>query len=73
MTRFPRAVCRVEPLGECRTGRKPIRSAHHTLRRIVRGTASGWLTGGNLAMIVSTFGTRWEINTRGAILFFEEG
>lgn len=36
------------------------------------GSAIGRLTGGNLAMIVSTLGTPYEIDTRGAILFLEE-
>jgi muramoyltetrapeptide carboxypeptidase len=36
------------------------------------GTAIGRLTGGNLAMIVSTLGTPYEIDTRGTILFLEE-
>ena len=36
------------------------------------GTATGRLTGGNLTMIVSTLGTPYEIDTRGAVLFLEE-
>jgi len=36
------------------------------------GTATGRLTGGNLAMLVSTLGTRYEVDTTGAILFLEE-
>ncbi len=36
------------------------------------GLAQGRLTGGNLAMIVSTLGTKYEIDTTNAILFLEE-
>ncbi|NQW30569.1 MAG: LD-carboxypeptidase [Ignavibacteria bacterium] len=36
------------------------------------GIGRGRLTGGNLSMIVSTLGTRYEIDTKGAILFLEE-
>ncbi len=36
------------------------------------GTTSGRLTGGNLAMLVSTLGTRYEVDTTDAILFLEE-
>jgi muramoyltetrapeptide carboxypeptidase len=36
------------------------------------GVATGRLVGGNLAMIVSTLGTNYEIDTQGAILFLEE-
>jgi len=36
------------------------------------GVARGRLVGGNLAMIASTLGTRYEIDTTGAILFLEE-
>jgi len=36
------------------------------------GFGRGRLTGGNLAMVVATLGTAYEIDTRGAILFLEE-
>ncbi|MBU3698533.1 MAG: LD-carboxypeptidase [Candidatus Kapabacteria bacterium] len=36
------------------------------------GTAQGRLTGGNLALVVSTLGTKFEIDTTDAILFLEE-
>lgn len=42
------------------------------LTTIQPGSAQGRLTGGNLAMIVSTLGTRYEVDTRDAILFLEE-
>lgn len=38
----------------------------------VPGVARGRLTGGNLAMIAATLGTRYEIDTTNAILFLEE-
>jgi muramoyltetrapeptide carboxypeptidase len=81
LSRFPqysldalrRAVCSPEPLGTVQNPSEanPLRPAY-PLRTIVPGTASGPLTGGNLAMILATMGTPWEIDTRGAILFFEE-
>jgi len=39
---------------------------------IQKGLGRGRLTGGNLAMIVATLGTAYEIDTTGAILFLEE-
>lgn len=36
------------------------------------GTAKGRLVGGNLAVMVSTLGTEYEIDTRGKILFIED-
>jgi len=39
---------------------------------IVPGRAQGYLTGGNLSLIVSTLGTPYEINTCGKILCLEE-
>lgn len=36
------------------------------------GEASGELVGGNLSLLASTIGTRWELDTRGRILFLEE-
>ena len=39
---------------------------------IVPGIGRGRLTGGNLAMIEATLGTKYEIDTKGAILFLEE-
>lgn len=39
---------------------------------LVAGTASGRLVGGNLALIAALIGSRHEIDTRDAILFFED-
>ncbi len=36
------------------------------------GTATGTLTGGNLALLSATIGTSYEIDTKGKILFIEE-
>jgi muramoyltetrapeptide carboxypeptidase len=38
----------------------------------VPGVAEGRLTGGNLVLVTASLGTRWEIDTRGAILLVEE-
>lgn len=42
------------------------------LRVLRPGAAQGRLAGGNLALISSLMGTRWEIDTQGAILFIED-
>jgi muramoyltetrapeptide carboxypeptidase len=39
---------------------------------LVPGLTQGYLTGGNLSLIVSTLGTPYEIDTRGKILCLEE-
>ncbi|MCL1996692.1 MAG: LD-carboxypeptidase [Defluviitaleaceae bacterium] len=44
----------------------------YPIKTIVKGSFSGRLTGGNLATIVSTLGTPYEINTVGAVLFLED-
>jgi len=41
-------------------------------RSLRGGCVQGPLVGGNLTMIAASLGTPWEIDTRGAILFFEE-
>jgi muramoyltetrapeptide carboxypeptidase len=56
------AVVRGEP-----AGREPL--AGSSLRG---GCVSGPLVGGNLTVLVSSLGSPWEIDTRGAILFLEE-
>lgn len=42
------------------------------IKSLVGGKAQGPLTGGNLALIVSTLGTPYEIETEGKILFIED-
>lgn len=43
-----------------------------TGRTLRAGRARGPLVGGNLTLVTASLGTPWEIDTRGAILFFEE-
>ncbi|HLP28382.1 MAG TPA: LD-carboxypeptidase [Candidatus Didemnitutus sp.] len=50
----------------------PLSFTDKRLTTIRSGLAHGRLTGGNLAMIVSTLGTKYEIDTTDAILFLEE-
>lgn len=81
LTRFPtysleavrRAVCSAQPLGDLKNPAtdNPLRP-EYPLRTIAPGVASGPLVGGNLAMILAAMGTPWEIDTRGAIFFFED-
>lgn len=42
------------------------------LKVLVQGVAEGTLVGGNLAVLVSTLGTEYEIDTKGKILFLED-
>lgn len=42
------------------------------LEVINKGKASGIITGGNLSLLVSTLGSKYEIDTRGKILFIED-
>ncbi|ETI67107.1 S66 peptidase family protein [Neobacillus vireti] len=42
------------------------------LEVVVAGTASGPLIGGNLSLLVSTLGTKFEIDTKGKLLFIED-
>jgi muramoyltetrapeptide carboxypeptidase len=51
---------------------EPLAFRDDRLTTISPGLGHGRLTGGNLAMIVSTLGTRYEIDTTDAILFLEE-
>jgi len=49
--------------------KNPTKEKIHT---IYPGHAEGMLVGGNLALIVSTLGTKYEIDTKNKILFIEE-
>lgn len=50
----------------------PITFSDSRLITLTGGTARGQLVGGNLAMLVSTLGTPYEVDTRGSIFFIEE-
>ncbi|MDF3001200.1 MAG: LD-carboxypeptidase [Bacillota bacterium] len=58
------------------TGSEPIgllkNPEGERLSRLVGGVTEGPVTGGNLALILSTIGTKYEIDTRGKILFIED-
>ncbi len=43
-----------------------------TLQTLVGGQARGRLLGGNLELVSRTIGSRWQLNTTGAILILEE-
>lgn len=51
---------------------EPLSYTDRSVTTIAPGMARGKLTGGNLAMIVSTLGTKYEIDTTHALLFLEE-
>ncbi|WP_042455434.1 S66 peptidase family protein [Neobacillus dielmonensis] len=42
------------------------------LEVLVEGKASGELVGGNLSLIISTLGTKFELDTKGKLLFIED-
>lgn len=42
------------------------------LKTLVKGESEGILIGGNLSLIVASIGTKYEIDTKGKILFIEE-
>lgn len=42
------------------------------MKALVGGVAEGRLTGGNLSLVQQSLGTRWEIDTRGKLLFLED-
>ncbi|MBS1562459.1 MAG: LD-carboxypeptidase [Bacteroidetes bacterium] len=62
--------CIATPTNEPRRGGTTFKDDRLTV--LGSGVARGRLVGGNLAMIASTLGTRYEIDTTGAILFLEE-
>jgi len=51
---------------------KPLVYKDSNIKTVVQGKATGRLVGGNLTMLSSTLGSPFEIDTEGAILFFEE-
>jgi muramoyltetrapeptide carboxypeptidase len=67
-----RAVMRPEPLGLLPNPPGDALRPPYPLRTIAPGAAEGPLVGGNLSMIMAAMGTPWEIDTRGAIFFFED-
>ena len=58
-----RAITQPQPMGEIR---------YPTMRSLRKGKASGVLVGGNLSLLVSTIGTRYDIDTDNKILFLED-
>lgn len=72
-THFRRALFEPKPMGVIRnpTESNALRPAH-PWRTIRPGRARGSLVGGNLTLISTTMGTRYEIDTRGSILFLED-
>lgn len=44
----------------------------HVLTTMEEGQAEGIVVGGNLSLIASTIGSKWELDTSGKILFLEE-
>lgn len=61
-----KAVGSTEVVGELRN------PGGEKVKVINKGTAEGKIIGGNLTLITSTLGTKFEIDTKGKILFLEE-
>ncbi|MFN7923479.1 MAG: LD-carboxypeptidase [Bryobacteraceae bacterium] len=70
---FRKALFETQPIGTIANPAEtnPLRPAH-PWRTIRPGRARGPLVGGNLTLISTTMGTRYEIDTRGKILFLED-
>jgi len=51
---------------------KPFEISYKNAKTLNSGKTQGRLVGGNLKMIISTIGTPFEVDTRGAILFLED-
>src|SRR5579884_288971 len=64
-----RVIFRKEPIGALTV---PAGSLDHHVQTIRPGKARGRLIGGNLSLLTALMGTRYEIETRNAILFTEE-
>jgi muramoyltetrapeptide carboxypeptidase len=63
---FIRAITLKEPLKELNN------PEGIEIKCLTPGKASGSITGGNLSLIVSTLGTKYEIDTKGKLLLIEE-
>ncbi|KAB3535435.1 LD-carboxypeptidase [Alkaliphilus pronyensis] len=63
---FIKAIMEPQPMGVLKN---PIEVKTQCL---VAGKATGEIVGGNLALVSSTMGTPYEINTKGKLLFLEE-
>ncbi len=68
-----KAIFSNKPIGKIANplDRNPVR-VKHPVRTINSGKAKGELTGGNLSLIISLMGTKYEINTKNKILFIED-
>jgi len=62
---FLQAMTSTEPLG-------PLGDAASGIVPLAGGKAAGEIVGGNLALICSTLGTPYELDTRGKVLFIED-
>src|SRR5262249_61346385 len=64
------------PPGRARLPRRPAGAAPLPLvlagRARIPGRGAGRLAGGSLTLVAASLATPWEIDTRGAILLFEE-
>lgn len=57
------AIMQTKPIGQL---------TFNTLKVLRRGRATGNLVGGNMSLVMSTIGTRYDINTDNKILFLED-
>lgn len=70
---FKKTIFSSEPIGILKNpdAKTPVRSAN-PVRTIKSGKSTGRLTGGNLSIICSLMGTKYEIDTKDKILFIED-
>jgi muramoyltetrapeptide carboxypeptidase len=64
---FLKAISWEKPLGKLKNPEED-----KDMKTIVEGRAYGEIVGGNLALIASTMGTPYELDTRGKLLFLED-
>jgi muramoyltetrapeptide carboxypeptidase len=70
---FRAALFSTDPIGRVTNPPDPnALRPRHSLRTVHAGSARGRLIGGNLSLVSALMGTRWEIDTRGRMLFLED-
>jgi muramoyltetrapeptide carboxypeptidase len=74
LARYPDAAAHLRALlaGEQRAGPLPVLDGEPLPRVVAGGRAEGRLLGGNLTLLTATIGTRWQLDTAGAVLLVEE-
>lgn len=72
---FRRVIMNAEPIGTLSNPSKKdneLTNRKHHITKVTGGRGTGRITGGNLTLVASLMGTRYEIDTDGALLFLED-